>query len=188
MGKLSELVDKVEQGPSPAVDVPVLLDPEASAKHRALEAELQKARSQPGGSLGDRGEGQIAQDIADLYESTEPTVFRFAPLSPQKWADLIAEHPPPKGERADVNVESFWPKAMAECCIDPEDATVEDFRRLRDSGKVSNGTWNLLISGCREANEGTLDVTPTSTASAVLRLSALRSPTAPREASPEASS
>ena len=188
MAKLSELVDEVEQRPAPAVDVPVLLDPEAAAKHRALEEELRKAEAKPGGSLGDRTAGQIAQDIADLYESTEPTVFKFAPLSPQAWADLIAEHHPPKGEKADVNVETFWPAAMAACCIDPEDATEADFRRLRDSGKVSNGTWNLLISGCREANEGTLDIRPTAAASRHLRLSALRSPTAPQEASHGASS
>ena len=188
MAKLSELVDQVEQRPAPAVDVPVLLDPEAAAQHRRLEAELQKAEQSPGGSVSDRGPAQIAQEIAELYESTEPTVFKFAPLSPQAWADLIAEHPPPKGERADVNVESFWPEAMAACCIDPEDATVEDFRRLRDSGKVSNGTWNLLISGCREANEGTLDIRPTAAASKHLRLSALRSHTPRPEESPEASS
>lgn len=185
MSDLSRLVDDLETGPVPSVDVPVLLDPEAAATHRQLETELRDVQRSPGDAIGDRGAAQIAQEIADLFETARPTVFRFAPLTPEQWADLIAAHPPAKGERSDVDVKSFWPVAMAACCIEPEGATADEFVRLRDSGRISNGQWNMLISGVREANEGTFQIRPTRAASSVLRQFSLSSPTAGHAESPD---
>jgi hypothetical protein len=110
------------------------------------------------------------------------------PLSPRAWSDLAAKHPPGKGQPGDVNPTTFWPEAMAASCEQPAGATGAQFQALFESNKVTNGTWQRLVNGCRAANEGVFDLRPTPTVSAALRARARRSATAPSEGSPGPSS
>ena len=168
MGDFAELVTQVEEAPAPSVQVRILLDPAAAAQHRQLEDELEQAMRHPGQAINARGPAQIAQDIRDLMDSAEPTVFEFAAVGARQWSDLIAKHPPSKKDREqhrDVAA-SFWPDAMAASCVTPEGADVAGFTTLWN--KLSEGQWERLRSACREANLGTFDIRPSSAASVLL--------------------
>lgn len=162
------LVASVEEQPETTVEVRLLLDPDAAARHQALELELATAMNNPGGALNERGPGDVADDIRVLMESAEPTVFVFKTVGARQWSQLIAKHPPSKADREryrDVS-DAFWPEAMALSCVEPAGATKAGFLTLWD--KLSDGQWERLRSACREANVGLFDISPSLAASALL--------------------
>lgn len=168
MSDFDELVEQVEQAPTPTVEVRVLFDPDAAARHRQLEQELDDLVQRPSGSIDERGPAQVADEIAQLMDTSEPTTFRFQTLGAKTWSDLIAKHPPSKQERQrgrDV-ADSFWPDALAASCVEPEGATRDGFASLWE--KLSDGQWERLKAACREANVAEHDIRPSQAASVLL--------------------
>ena len=162
------LVASVEEQPETTVEVRLLLDPNAAEKHQKLEQELAAMLSTPGGSISDRGPADVANEIKELMDNAEPTVFVFKTVGARQWSQLIAKHPPAKADKEryrDV-ADTFWPEAMATSCVEPEGATRDGFVKLWE--RLSDGQWERLRGACREANVGVFDISPSLAVSAIL--------------------
>jgi len=105
----------------------------------------------------------IAAEIVELTELAHASEveFVFKAIGRKAWRDLVAAHPPlPNHTKAgaDFNTETMPIEAMAASCIEPKGATVEGFRELAESDKVTDAQWNKLWFACHAANAGSADV------------------------------
>lgn len=88
--------------------------------------------------------------------------FTFQSLGKTGWRLLVGQHPPTQeqlkktGGRADFNIETLPPAAMALCCVDPVDVDEDGFKVLSD--KISQGQWDKLWAACYDANNYDGDV------------------------------
>lgn len=132
----------------------------------------------------------IAERIQELEVELEESVveFKFRAVGRRLEADLLAQHPPTDAGRAKAeaegvtaqwNQDTYPPALMAAACVEPPDATVEDFAHLWENW--SKGQLTPLWAACLKANMGAADAGPKSAiASAILSGSARSSITADR--------
>jgi hypothetical protein len=114
---------------------------------------------------------EIARRMVELQEQieAEQVEFVFRDVGADTWDRLLAKHPASKSERdAGVHYSAqFQVALLAEACVEPEDATVERFRRLRER---HNGQFAQLLDACFNATMGRNDLGKESaTAFAILR-------------------
>lgn len=186
MSEFSDLVRRVRQQEPFLLPVRLLLDSAAHFELQRLEQRLEAALSRPDDDdVTAIGPVELAGQIAALLDSHEPAEFVFRAVSGMRWDDLVAEHPSEDGR--DVR-SSFWPVIMAECCVEPEGATVELFAELvgdgETAGSLNSGQRETLMQAVREVNRGLTDLRPSFAATALIRGTRPNSTTAPPGASP----
>lgn len=150
----------------------ILLRQDLAARHEQLDAETLEPSS---GALADAPE-RVAkiEALAALEAEIEAArvTFRFKSIGYLRWQNLIRAHPPTRQQRTELgnaidhNPETFPAAAMAACCFEPPDATVDAFRLLCERLPVAEFT--ALWSACVRANAGGSN--PKSTAVGVIRL------------------
>lgn len=167
----------------------IILDGELLAEHAALDARLQIGNDSLGSPAELRDVAERIQQVErDVEASEDEFVFRSVGFT--AWLELMAEHPPTPADRkadprADHNVRTFPPSAIAASCIEPE-LTVDDAKWLMDNAPLSE--WRKLWDACLTVNLGAYDRPKSLTASAILRSNGTSSPTAGQGESLAASS
>lgn len=164
----------------------ILADGSLRAQHAALEADLVAANHDGGGQLANPELRAIAEQLVDLEERivAAEDEFTFQSIGTTAWYKLLGEHPPVESG-TDHNAITFPPAAIAASCVEPE-ITLDDAMWLRDT--LDMGEWLRLWNACLLVNLGEAGRPKSQVASAILRLSAMSSPTAPPEESLGASS
>lgn len=170
----------------------ILADQSLVARHADADAALQEALS---GS--DSMAGPDADHIAELRTIVEQleaeieaaeTPFTFEGIGRQRWLDTVAQHPPSEADRRDgydFDPRDFPPTALSMSCVDPV-LTIDDARWLAEHLDLAE--WRKLWEACLEANVGVSARPKSLIATALRRMSAPSSTTAPPEESLAASS
>jgi hypothetical protein len=88
-----------------------------------------------------------------------PEVVPLRALLPQRWDDLLGEHPPPpqQVERGEVyNLATFRPALIAESVVTPdgeEPLTAADWADLALSGRITGPQYNQLFNAAWALND-----------------------------------
>lgn len=170
----------------------ILSDQSLVARHAEADEALQAALS---GS--DSLAGPDAEHLAELRDAVEQleaeiaeaeTPFVFQGIGRQRWLDTVAQHPPSEADRRDgydFDPRDFPPTALSLSCVEPL-LTLDDARWLAEHLDLAE--WRKLWEACLEANVGVSARPKSLTATALRRMSAQSSTTAPLEESLAASS
>jgi len=142
----------------PETVVPVCLRGDLAADHELAERELELAQKQTVDSLAGNGAAEIAERIEGLEaQMREHTYdFRLRALPRRAWRELVAAHPPRRGDdneivdtdRAGVNAATFYDAMIRACLVDPELADDEwaalnEALTDRQYGDLSDAAWYL---------------------------------------------
>jgi hypothetical protein len=160
------LADITKQATLPEVVVPVCVAGELIAEHGRLDAELEEVETAEIGSrkLGgtsaeaDGLRNRIRKLEADIKAQTHGFVFRA--LKKNAWRDLMEEHGPRKGKERQErwNPNTFPPAAVQASCVSPAGMDDDEaFRAFWDEA-INDGQRDELFRGALKANEGTLSV------------------------------
>lgn len=176
--------------------VSVLLRQELLTASEDLDAELAAVMSERHDMIE-----TIGPELAERKLALEAEIaaahreFRFRQIAGNRWAALMAKHPPTREQRRDDgldhNPETFPPVAIAASCIaidgTPVEFSAEQFQPIWDGMNVRERA--KLWSSCFEANVGAANTNPKSLmAGPIARLSAQFGTTAAPVASPDPSS
>jgi hypothetical protein len=161
------LTDITKQATLPEVVVPICVAGELIAEHSRLDAKLEEAETEQIASrkLGDaeaseveRLRGRIRKLEADIKAQTHDFVFRA--LKKNAWRDLMEEHGPRKGKERQErwNPQTFPPAAVQASCLSPEGMDDDEAFRAFWEDAINDGQRDELFRGALKANEGTLSV------------------------------
>lgn len=178
--------------------VPVCLRGDLVAEFEELDRKLGEAAARSAAQPNDKRLGsssvtdaqRLAQQMVALQEQMrESTVdFRLRALTPTRWADLTAEHPPRKGDDGKVldqdatgiNMATFFEPLVRESLVTPVlDAEAWDLLMGRatpteddpdaDQHGLSDAQFDALSSAAWSLNRRVVDVPFSSAASRILR-------------------
>lgn len=141
----------------PARTVLICLRGDLVAEHEQAERDLEQAQRTVGDSLaGGTAVAEIVEQIEALEEQMRESQypFRLRALPRPQWRDLVAAHPPRRGEdgaivdtdRPGVNADTFFEAMIRACLIDPE-LTDEEWKQLdetltdRQFDDLSDAAW-----------------------------------------------
>jgi hypothetical protein len=113
-------------------------------RHNQLVRDLHAAEQAGGTSISGNPEvRRLAEEIVQVEDeqAASRVRFKFKSLSRQAWNDLLAQHPPHKGENLGFHDATFVPAAVAACCMHPG-LTVEQATALRAS--LPGGEWDKI--------------------------------------------
>lgn len=142
--------------------VEVCLRGDLQARYTQLEAELAAAKEKSTDSLAGGGTAEIAQRLAALAgQMREWTVeFVIVAVSPNRWTELLAKHPPRKDNVRDqmsgFNPDTMSLAALKEGVVEPE-LDDEDWMKLLDDA-LNRGQLVELCNAALRANETSVDV------------------------------
>jgi len=168
----------------------VLLRQDLVSRHRELEAELAEAIARDAVTNAADRAPAISKEIKALEAEMESALveFRFRNVGKKAWADLLAQHPPTKDQRAtlktDHNPETFPIAAMALACVQPEGVDEVAVRRLEAT--LSDSQFTALWRACIDANMGGTESPKSLAAGQILRAKERSEITAALAASDEA--
>lgn len=205
---MADIADVLAQVTNPAyvrVTVArVLLRQDMHERHRLLNVDLAQALDDDAMLNRVPVAPGIAAEIVALEAEMEAAKqeFRFRSIGRQKWAALLAEHPPTREQlredkRLDHNPETFPAAAIAAACTDPV-MTVEQAQVLERGawnedvkdyvGGLNTTQFNLIWGACIDANAGGATNPKSLAAGAILRASEQFESTPAPAASPDLSS
>lgn len=157
-GTLRNFKSMLAEAALPETVVPVCLRGDLAADHEVLERELEQAQKQATDSLAGNGAAEIAERIRGLEEQMREHTydFRLRALPRRAWRDLVAAHPPRRGDdneivdadRMGVNGETFFDAMIRACLVDPELAD-EEWAALNEAltdrqyDSISDAAWAL---------------------------------------------
>lgn len=184
---IDEILDEIV---APRRTVTVCTRGDISERLEQLQDELAQARAADPDSLSNPAAAQKAAEIEALaLEAVQhERAFVLEAIGNRPWADLIAQHPPTKAQRADGldhDPSTFPVAAVAASSVSPK-MTAEQAGRLAD--RLSVGQWLKLWTACLEVNIGPGDLPKFVTAIATARAIEPSSTTAAPEGSPDPSS
>jgi hypothetical protein len=193
----------------PRRTVPICLRSDLVAQVETLDRELADlvATPSPAGSKDDRmatvatapgGQRgrELAEQIEALREQMQQSTVDFVveATSLRQWAELVAAHPPRKGEDGKpdpddsmgINMLTFWEPAVRACLISPQvDDGLWEMMMGRakptaddpdaDKRGLSDAQWDLICAAVWAVNRGKVDIPFSSAASRVLTSSAATS-------------
>ncbi len=116
------------------------------ARHAEAAAALRKAMDDDQSPMGDPATVEASKAVVAIEAERDAATVEFTlqAVSRQKWANLLAKHPPTAEQRRaghDNNPETFPVAAVAECCKEPT-LTVEKAQQLAEV--LHMGEWNKL--------------------------------------------
>lgn len=168
--------------------VRVCLDGALYGEHQQLERELDDLLTAESGTAAKMSDNPPSIAKAREVQAVEQKMrdaeedFVFEALPPLEWRDLIEKHPAGEGSALRWEAKTFWPAAVAACCVEPTGVDdTDEFREWWDG--LSAATQALLAEGAVEVNEIQLSVPFSVSASARLRTSVPSSTTARPEES-----
>lgn len=136
--------------------VRILLRNDLAERHATLDAELSALIAAHRDEIGNEERRVKAAEVKELEDEIETsmTTFRFRALAARDWRVLMADHPPTKAQRdanaqAQFDQDSFWPAAIAACCVDP-DLTAEQALELESV--LTSDQWEALVATCLTVN------------------------------------
>lgn len=150
-------------------------------EHERLEAQLVEAQhaATMGGKLNSQGEVRRLAEAVQRCEKAMKAAehdFTFEKLPGDGWMKLRDEHPARPGRQEGFNLDTFPKTAVAASCVSPEGmddaATFDAFWEALNFGQ----RLELFFNGAQAANEGSVNVPFSATASAVLSTSRKNSP------------
>lgn len=140
--------------------VPLCLRGDLVAKFEELERQLEQARKNAGDSLAGGGAVvSISQQIEQLRETMQAATrtFRLRALPRKRWRQLVAAHPPRRGDDGKVvesdaigvNADTYFDAMVRACTVEPQ-LSDEQWVRLLDEvlsdrqfDELSNTAWAL---------------------------------------------
>lgn len=181
------LADIISEATPVDVVVPICVAGQLKAEHDRLDRRLDELQDddlrESSQKLQDSRKAEadkiakrIRQIETEMREHTHDFVFR--PLPRNAWNDLVDEHPPRQGrERQERwNLNTFMPAAVRACCVAPEGMSDADtFQNLWDN-VLNEGQRTELFVGAQRANEESLSV-PFSVSASAHHQSSTRSST-----------
>lgn len=150
----------------PEKTVPVCLRGDLVADFEAADRELEQAQKKPASSLAGSGTGVLVERLESLEAEMagHTYVFRLRAMPRHVWRELMAAHPPRKGEDGELVMEDrltganrltvFEPLVRASI-VDPE-LTDEQFADL--IGKLTDRQFEDLTSAAWDLNQGSVDI------------------------------
>lgn len=150
--------------------VRILLRQDLVADKTALEEELAVQAADPSIASAAQATALRIRDLETEIDDSK-VEFRFAAIGHRAWADLLADHPPTKTQRAqfprlDFNPETFPRAAIAASATSPA-MTVAQVAELEQA--LNDSQFNVLWSACLDANTG-VDAPKSVAAGAIARL------------------
>ena len=175
---------------APTVEVRVCPRADLLERHRLLDRQLAEASSKDAGSLASGPPRSLADEVLALEEQIEASTrtFRFRALSRRRWRSLLGAHPPLKQHKADgldFNPETFPVAAIAACAVEPT-MTPEQAEQVADA--IPLGEFERMWAAVLQVNLGASDTPKSVLATTIHRMNGASWTTAPRAASPGASS
>lgn len=106
---------------------------------------------------GDDDLDEAAQAVVDAEAALTAAerTLTFRQIGKRRWRKLVEQHPPTEKQkkeqpRAELDPETFWPAALAESCIDPDDLDVDGAVWMRDGDDdwpgLPDGQWERLLA------------------------------------------
>lgn len=152
--------DLIRGGKLPEDKVTICLRGDLQVEFEQLEDRLTKALGSVADSLDGTGAAELAEQIEALRRQMEDHSITFTLRAHARpaWKQLLAEHPPRKGDDGapldddryvGVNTETFFAALVRSSVVDPE-LDDDDWRLLLDErltdrqfDNLSNAAWNL---------------------------------------------
>lgn len=150
----------------PEKTVPVCLRGDLVADFEAADRELEQAQKKPSTSLAGSGTATLLERLEALEaEMAEHTyTFRLRAMPRHAWRELMAAHPPRKGDDGELVIEDritganrttvFEPLVRASI-VDPE-LTDAQFAEL--VGKLTDRQFEDLTTAAWDLNQGSVDI------------------------------
>lgn len=167
----------------PEKTVPVCLHADLVAEVEQSERELADTQRQPADSLAAGGKARlIAERIESLRQQmldhTVEFVLRAMPRP--RWKAFVAEHPPRKDDKGDVderdryvgiNADTFYDALVRRSVVSPELDDEDWTLLLGDDGKLTDRQFDTLADAAWALNRRDVDVPFSLAASRILRTS-----------------
>lgn len=149
----------------PETTVMICLRGDLAADHEAAERELRQAQDRTPDSLAGNGAGDIADRITALEDQMREHTyeFRLRALPRLAWRELVAEHPPRKGDDGKVvdadligvNADTFYDAIIRACLVDPE---LDDGEFGQLTGSVTDRQYDELAEAAWGLNRREVDI------------------------------
>jgi hypothetical protein len=156
-GTMRNFKSMLAEAALPETTVQICMRGNLAADHELAERELEQAQKTATDSLAGTGAAAIVERIegleAQMREHTYP--FRLRALPRRVWRELVAAHPPRRGDDEIlpedsmlINSETFYDAMIRACLVDPE-LTDEEWNALnevltdRQHGVLSDAAWGL---------------------------------------------
>jgi hypothetical protein len=166
-----DLIAQVKERPRFRLEVGLLLDTDAFAEARDLNAMLEQSRFATDDDVTVAGPQDILDRLLTLYRETPEVRFVLEARSATEWEAIRVAH--------DGDDDGFTYRLLSECIVKPEGFTPEKVKDLRDT--FTAGQWQSLVAGVRSVNEGLFDLRPTFAATVMMNGMRPKSNTAPHE-------